>query len=58
MDICSIFSRTFAGDDMLIAYTVSDGTYLIFGGELKAGIDKLEIELASVITICTVCFRQ
>ena len=35
MDVCSIFSHTFAGDDMLIAYTVSDDTYLIFGGEFN-----------------------
>ena len=25
---------TLTGDDMLIAYTLSDGTYLIFGGDL------------------------
>ena len=29
------FFLTFAGDEMLIAYTVSDGTHLIFGGALK-----------------------
>ena len=27
---------TLTGEDMLIAYTVSDGTYLIFGGMLKS----------------------
>ena len=49
------FFLTFAGDEMLIAYTVSDGTHLIFGGALKPAtshmymtvIDKsFDIELA------------
>ena len=31
----SFFFLAFVADDMLIAYTVSDGTHLIFGGELK-----------------------
>ena len=39
MDVYSIFSHTFAGDDMLIAYTVSDSTYLIFGGEFDLSKD-------------------
>ena len=30
-----IFSLSFTGEDTLIAYTVSDGTYLIFGGRFN-----------------------
>ena len=35
MDVHSFVTHKFTGDDMLIAYTVSDGTYLIFGGEFN-----------------------
>ena len=46
------FSLSIAGEDMLIAYTVSDGTYLIFGGEEYMCIAGIEI------IFCTYCLLQ